>query len=112
MVAKRRRRLDFWRRAAFEFPDDPERPSDDQNRFFSSISRENFENFSKKFQKISRSLVSDKGMESTVNTSGVLEGTEVREGYRKFGSRVYGSSGGGTEVRESSFLKSFQKICP
>ena len=48
----------------------------------------------------------------TVNTSGVLEGTEVREGYRKFGSRVYRSSGGGTEVRESSFFSSFQKNCP
>ena len=43
MVAKRRRRLEFWRRAALDFPDDPERPNDEQNRTFSMIFRENFE---------------------------------------------------------------------
>ena len=58
VVAKRRRRLEFWRRVALDFPDVPGRPSDDQNRIFSTNFRENFENFSKKNQKFSRSLVS------------------------------------------------------
>ena len=58
VVAKRRRRLEFWRRVALDFPDDPERPNDEQNRIFSTVFFENFEKLSKKNQKISRSLVS------------------------------------------------------
>ena len=51
VVAKRRRRLEFWRRVVLDFPDDPERPKDEQNRFFSINFHENFEIFSKSFQK-------------------------------------------------------------
>ena len=43
VVAKRRRRLEFWRRVALDFPDDPERPNDGKNRIFSTIFREHFE---------------------------------------------------------------------
>ena len=48
VAAKRSRRLEFWRRVALDFPNDPERPNDDQNRIVLIIFRENFEIFSKK----------------------------------------------------------------
>ena len=48
VVAKRRRRLEFWQRVALDFPDVPERPNDDQNRIFSTNFHENFEKNSKK----------------------------------------------------------------
>ena len=44
-VAKRCRRLEFWQRVALDFPDEPERPTDDQNSTFSKNFRENFEFF-------------------------------------------------------------------
>ena len=50
VVAKRRRRLEFWRRVALDFPDVAERPSDDQNRIFSTNFRENFEKIFKKLR--------------------------------------------------------------
>ena len=56
-VAKRRRRLEFWRRVALDFQDDPERPDDERNRFFLMNFHEKYEKIFKKFQKISRSLV-------------------------------------------------------
>ena len=51
VVAKRGRRLEFWQRVALDFPDDPERQSDDQNLHFSKNFREKYKNFSKKQSK-------------------------------------------------------------
>ena len=55
VVAKRRRRLEFWRRVALDFPDDPERPDDERNRFFWRISAKTYKIF-KNIQKSSKAI--------------------------------------------------------